>query len=247
MTEKGKKDMCNGEKTALGIELGSTRIKAVAIDAAHRPVASGDYTWAARYENGIWTYDLPDVWKGLKTALSAVEGKERVGVLGISGMMHGYLAFDENWQLLVPFRTWQNTITAPAAAELTESFGFNVPQRWSIAHLYQAVLNGEEHLPRLAHITTLAGYVHYMLTGVNAVGVGEASGIFPIDSDALDYDAVMVEKCNALLKAHGFARDVREVMPRVLTAGADAGWIIMKSSCKGCVFASERKVPKLPT
>ncbi|MBQ8611442.1 MAG: ATPase [Oscillospiraceae bacterium] len=217
--------MSTKEKTALGIELGSTRIKAVAIDAQHKPVTSGDFTWAARYENGIWTYDLPDVWKGLKTALSAVQDRENVGVLGISGMMHGYLAFDENWQLLVPFRTWQNTITAPAAAELTASFGFNVPQRWSIAHLYQAVLNGEEHLPRLAHITTLAGYVHYMLTGVNAVGVGEASGIFPIDSDTLDYDAAMVEKCNALLKAHGFEKDVRDVMPAVLAAGEDAGCI----------------------
>ncbi len=224
--------MSSKEKTVLGIELGSTRIKAVAIDENHRPVASGDHTWAARYENGIWTYDLPEVWQGLKTALTGVQGRENVGVLGISGMMHGYLAFDEEWNLLVPFRTWQNTITAAAAAELTESFGFNVPQRWSIAHLYQAVLNGEEHLPRLAHITTLAGYVHYMLTGVNAVGIGEASGIFPIDSETLDYDAVMVEKCNALLAAHGFAKDVREVMPKVLVAGEAAGVITAEGSAR---------------
>ena len=212
-------------KTVLGVELGSTRIKAVTIDSSHRPVSSGDHTWAARFENGVWTYDLPDVWQGLKNALSGVEGREEIAAMGISGMMHGYLAFDENWQLLVPFRTWQNTITGPAAAELTASFGFNVPQRWSIAHLYQAVLNGEEHLPRLAHITTLAGYVHYMLTGVNAVGIGEASGIFPIDSDTLDYDAGMLEKCNALLAAHGFAKKAQDVMPAVLPAGAAAGCI----------------------
>ena len=160
------------EKYALGIELGSTRIKAVTIDASHKPVSSGDYTWKSTFENGIWTYDLRQVWEGLRAALSGVQGREDIGALGISGMMHGYLAFDKDWNLLVPFRTWQNTVTGPAAAELTESFGFNIPQRWSVAHLYQAVLNGEEHLPQLAHITTLAGYVHYMLTGVNAVGIG---------------------------------------------------------------------------
>ena len=212
-------------KTVLGVELGSTRIKAATIDSSHRPVSSGDHTWAARFENGIWTYDLPDVWQGLKNALAGLEGRDGIAAMGISGMMHGYLAFDENWQLLVPFRTWQNTITGPAAAELTAAFGFNVPQRWSIAHLYQAVLNGEEHLPRLAHITTLAGYVHYMLTGVNAVGIGEASGIFPIDSDTLDYDAAMLEKCNALLAAHGFDKKAQDVMPAVLCAGTEAGRI----------------------
>ena len=143
--------------TYLGIELGSTRIKAVAIDDAHRSVSSGDYTWASHFENGIWTYDITKAWEGLKTALSAVEGREKVACAGISGMMHGYLAFDENWNLLVPFRTWQNTITGPAAAELTELFGFNIPQRWSIAHLYQAVLNGEEHISQISHITPLAG------------------------------------------------------------------------------------------
>ena len=183
----------------LGIELGSTRIKAVAIDEKHTPVSSGDYTWASSFENGIWTYDLDQVWTGLKTALSGVTCREDVKAAGISAMMHGYLAFDKEWNLLAPFRTWQNTITAQAAAELTELFGFNVPQRWSIAHLYQAVLNQEEHINRIAHITTLSGYVHYMLTGVNAIGVGEASGMFPIDSEILDYDKAMLAKFNALI------------------------------------------------
>ena len=146
--------------TYLGIELGSTRIKAVAIDEKYIPVSSGDYTWKSTYENGIWTYDLAEVWTGLKAALAGVENRESVQAMGISAMMHGYLAFDEDWNLLVPFRTWQNTITGQAAEELTALFGFNIPQRWSIAHLYQAILNGEEHSPQIAHITTLAGYVH---------------------------------------------------------------------------------------
>ena len=144
------------EKLCLGIELGSTRIKAVAVDGQHTPVSSGDYIWASSYENGVWTYSLDEVWKGLKTALSGVEHRETVCAMGISGMMHGYLAFDVDWNLLTPFRTWQNTITGQAAAELTALFGFNIPQRWSIAHLYQAILNEEPHVPQIAHITTLA-------------------------------------------------------------------------------------------
>lgn len=212
------------EKYALGIELGSTRIKAVTIDASYKPVSSGDYTWKSTFENGIWTYDLRQVWEGLRAALSGVQGREDIGALGISGMMHGYLAFDKDWNLLVPFRTWQNTVTGPAAAELTESFGFNIPQRWSVAHLYQAVLNGEEHLPQLAHITTLAGYVHYMLTGVNAIGIGEASGMFPIDSDTLTYDAGMLERFDAMVAAKGVSLpSLKELLPRALPAGAEAG------------------------
>ena len=209
--------------TYLGIELGSTRIKAVAVDEGFRPVSSGDYTWASRYENGVWTYGLEEVWTGLRAALSAVENRAEVAAAGVSAMMHGYLAFDRDWNLLVPFRTWQNTITGPAAAELTALFSFNVPQRWSVAHLYQAVLNGEEHVSRIAHITTLAGYVHYMLTGVNAVGVGEASGMFPIDSQALDYDRAMVEKFDALAAERNLPWRLEELLPRVLTAGQEAG------------------------
>ena len=210
-------------KTCLGIELGSTRIKAVAIDEAFQPTSSGDYTWASRYENGVWTYPLEEVWTGLKAALSQVEKREDVAATGVSAMMHGYLAFDKDWNLLTPFRTWQNTITGLAAAELTELFDFNIPQRWSIAHLYQAVLNGEEHVSRIAHLTTLAGYVHYMLTGVNAVGVGEASGMFPVDSAALDYDAEMLAKFDALSKVQGLPWKLRDLLPKVLTAGEPAG------------------------
>ena len=211
------------EKLCLGIELGSTRIKAVAVDGQHTPVSSGDYIWASSYENGVWTYSLDEVWKGLKATLSGVEHRETVCAMGISGMMHGYLAFDVDWNLLTPFRTWQNTITGQAAAELTALFGFNIPQRWSIAHLYQAILNEEPHVPQIAHITTLAGYVHYMLTGVNAVGVGEASGMFPINSEALDYDREMMEKFNGLVKSRDLPWTLADVLPRVLPAGADAG------------------------
>ena len=214
--------MNRGQMT-LGIELGSTRIKAVAIDGSHAPVSSGDYTWASSYENGAWTYSLDEVWTGLKAALSGVENRENVCAMGVSAMMHGYLPFDKDWNLLTPFRTWQNTITGPAAAELTTLFGFNIPQRWSIAHLYQAVLNEEEHVPQIAHITTLAGYVHYMLTGVNAIGVGEASGMFPIDSKTLDYDTEMLRKFNDLVVKRDLPWTLADILPRVLPAGADAG------------------------
>jgi len=218
-------------KKVLGIELGSTRIKAVALDSSHKPVSSGDYTWKSTYDNGIWTYDLDLVWEGLRAALSGVQDREDIMGLGISGMMHGYLAFDEAWNLLVPFRTWQNTITGPAAAELTESFGFNIPQRWSVAHLYQAVLNGEAHLPRLAHITTLAGYVHYMLTGINAIGIGEASGMFPIDPETLTYDASMAEKFDAMVAARGSVLPaLLSLLPEVLPAGSDAGKLTQEGS-----------------
>lgn len=211
------------KRTVLGIELGSTRIKAVTIDERHQPVSSGDCTWASRYENGVWTYGLEEVWSGLRTALAGIEDRESIAAMGVSAMMHGYLAFDRDWNLLTPFRTWQNTITGQAAAELTARFGFNIPQRWSIAHLYQAMLNGEEHVPRVAHITTLAGYVHYMLTGVNTLGVGDASGMFPIDSETCDYDAAMLEKFNALAAARGLPWTLEDVLPRVLVAGEDAG------------------------
>ncbi len=217
-------------RTCLGLELGSTRIKAVTIDSGFRPVSSGDYTWASTYENGIWTYSLDEVWTGLKAALSQVEDRDSIAAAGVSAMMHGYLAFDKDWDLLVPFRTWQNTITGQAAAELTGLFGFNIPQRWSIAHLYQAVLNGEDHVPQIAHITTLAGYIHYKLTGVNAVGVGEASGMFPIDSTALDYDAGMIGKFDALVKDRGLPWTLEDILPDVLPAGADAGALTEEGS-----------------
>ena len=207
----------------LGIEFGSTRIKAVAVDRACKPVSSGDFTWSSRYENGVWTYDLAQAVEGLRVVLEKMDDRVPIEAVGISGMMHGYLAFDKDWNLLTPFRTWQNTITARAAQELTELFGFNVPQRWSIAHLYQAVLNGEEHIPRVAHITTLAGYMHYLLTGVNAVGIGEASGIFPIDSQSLCYREGMLAKLEERLSNESLPWRVRDVLPQVLVAGEPAG------------------------
>lgn len=226
----------------LGIELGSTRIKAVAIDDKHTPVSSGDYTWASSYENNIWTYDIGEAWTGLKQALRGISDRESVTAMGISAMMHGYLAFDKDWNLLVPFRTWQNTITAQASAELTESFGFNIPQRWSIAHLYQAILNGEEHVPQIAHITTLAGYIHYMLTGVNAVGVGEASGMFPIDSTALDYDREMMVKFEEKVAPLGLPWKLADVLPKVLSAGEEAGTLTEE----GAALLDHLLVPGIP-
>ena len=211
------------EQTILGLELGSTRIKATAIDGRYQPVSSGDYTWKSSFENGIWTYGLDDVWTGLKAAISGIVHREQVAAMGVSAMMHGYLVFDKDWNLLVPFRTWQNTITAQAAGELTEAFHFNIPQRWSIAHLYQAVLNGEAHVPQIAHMTTLAGYVHYMLTGVNALGVGEASGMFPIDSETGDYDAAMLAKFDEMVASRHLPWRLEDLLPKVLTAGEKAG------------------------
>ena len=208
----------------LGIELGSTRIKAVLLDEAHKIVKSGDDTWKSSLENGIWTYHMDEVQTGLRAAIQNLGGMPgEISAMGVSGMMHGYLAFDKDWNLLAPFRTWQNTMTGEAAEALSAEFGFNVPQRWSIAHLYQAVLNGEEHVKSIAHITTLAGYVHYLLTGENVLGIGEASGMFPIDSEALSYDAAMLDKFDALIQKYDFSWSIRGILPKVLTAGAAAG------------------------
>ena len=216
----------------LGIELGSTRIKAVLIGADHAPIASGDHTWENRLENGVWTYHMDDVWSGIQNAYAAlkadVEAKygaklTKLAGLGISAMMHGYLPFDKDGSQLCEFRTWRNTMTGPAAEELTALLGFNNPQRWSIAHLYQAILNGEAHLPKLARLTTLAGHVHYMLTGKHVMGVGEASGMFPIDSETGTFDAEMVKKFNARIAGKGFGWTLETVLPEVLSAGEDAG------------------------
>lgn len=211
------------EPTYLGLELGSTRIKAITIDHCFQNIASGNSTWASTFENGIWTYPLEQVWPGMQKALSQLPGRENICAMGISAMMHGYLAFDRDWNLLVPFRTWQNTTTAQAAEELTKAFHFNIPQRWSVAHLYQAVLNGEPHVDKIAHITTLAGYVHYRLTGVNAVGIGEASGMFPIDSAQLCYDRKMLRILDGLLAEKDLPWKVEALLPEVLPAGKPAG------------------------
>ena len=231
-------------KTYLGLELGSTRIKAAAVDEEFHVASSGGYTWKSSFSGGVWTYDLDEAWRGVRAALEGIENRESVCCMGVSGMMHGYLAFDRNWNLLVPFRTWQNTMTGEAADELTRLFGFNVPQRWSIAHLYQAILNREDHVADIAHITTLAGYVHYCLTGENVLGVGEASGMFPIDEKTLDYDEEMLEKFAHLVDEYDFSWDVRDVLPRVLSAGECAGRLTAKGAerlggllLEGIVFA----------
>ena len=213
--------------TVLGIELGSTRIKAVLIDQRHLPIAQGDHEWENQLVNGIWTYSMEAVHSGLqhcfanlKADVKAKFGQElsTVGAIGVSAMMHGYLPFDKDGRQLAEFRTWRNTITGPAAEELTALFGFNIPQRWSIAHLYQAILNGEEHVKDIAFLTTLAGYIHWQLTGEKVMGVGEASGMFPIDSRKLDYDEDMLRKFKDLTGVQ-----LRQILPRVLTAGESGG------------------------
>jgi sugar (pentulose or hexulose) kinase len=221
-------------KTALGIELGSTRIKAVLIDANHAPLASGSFEWENQYENGVWTYSLEDVWKGLQESYRSLskEVAEKYGVtlttigaIGFSAMMHGYLVFDKNDQLLVPFRTWRNTITGAAAEKLTDLFQFNIPQRWSIAHLYQAILNQESHVKDICFQTTLAGYVHWKLTGRKVLGVGDASGMFPIDSRINAFDQRMIGLFNDQLSAESIAWKLEDIVPAVLVAGESAGTI----------------------
>lgn len=222
----------NLEKAVLGLELGSTRIKAVLIDENHQPIASGGYAWENTLENGIWTYRMDEVWKGLRGCYRDLaedverrygEKLRRIAAIGISGMMHGYLVFGKDGELLTPFRTWRNTITGQAAAELSEAFHFNIPQRWSIAHLYQAILNEEPHVKDIALLTTLSGYIHLRLTGRNAVGIGEASGMFPFDRKTGDFDPVQVKRFDALTANRGYPWKLREILPGVLPAGAEAG------------------------
>ncbi len=219
-------------KTALGIEFGSTRIKAVLIGEDHLPIASGSHEWENRYENGVWTYHMEDVWAGLQDSYRKLSAEvlekygvplKTVGAIGFSAMMHGYLPFDKDGNLLVPFRTWRNTITGQAAEKLTALFQFNIPQRWSIAHLYQAILNKEAHIGNISFLTTLEGYVHWKLTGQKVLGVGEASGMFPVDSQTNDYDESRIAQFNALLKAENIAWKLRDILPQSLVAGEAAG------------------------
>ena len=220
-------------KKILGIELGSTRIKAVMIDENAKVIAQGSHEWENKLENGYWTYSLEDVWTGLKDAYSDLcksFGKpiESLDSIGISAMMHGYLAFDKDDNLLVPFRTWRNTTTAQAAAELTEALSFNMPQRWSGSHFYQAVLNGEDHVQDVAFLTTLAGYVHWMLTGKKVLGIGDAAGMVPISGN--DYDLKRIEIYNSLLKKHGVDKNLYDLLPKAVLAGEDAGCLTEKGA-----------------
>ncbi|MBE5777300.1 MAG: ATPase [Clostridiales bacterium] len=226
-------------RAALGIELGSTRIKAVLIGEDHAPIASGDFTWENSLKNGVWTYDLQDAWAGIASAYAQLKKdvRERYGVtpgklaaIGISAMMHGYLPFDKEGRQLCEFRTWRNTMTGPAAEELTQLFDFNIPQRWSIAHLYQAMKNGEDHVKDIAHLTTLAGYIHWQLTGEKVMGVGEASGMFPIDSNTCHYDQAMLSAFDKKAKEMGYAWTLQDILPTVKNAGDDAGCLTEKGA-----------------
>ena len=229
MTEKIKEKIVNG-KTYLGIEFGSTRIKAVLIDDTYTPIATGSHQWANRLENGYWIYSLQDIHDGLQSCYADIKKdvKEKYGVtltdigaIGISGMMHGYMPFNESGSLLTPFRTWRNTTTERAANELTELFGFNIPQRWSIAHLYQAILDNEKHVGDISYITTLAVYIHCQLTGVFAAGVGEASGMFP--TSGIGYNSEMLEKFRQLTAKMKYKWDIEDILPKVMNAGERCG------------------------
>ena len=226
------KEAISAGRAVLGIEFGSTRIKAVLIDEDKSPVASGSYDWENQYVDHIWTYSMEEIHKGLQGCYSALvkDVEEQYGVkltklaaMGVSAMMHGYLAFDKDDHLLVPFRTWRNTITGEASEKLTELFSYHIPQRWSIAHLYQAVLNGEEHVKDVRFITTLAGYIHWKLTGQKVIGSGDAAGMFPIDIETKDYNSRMLDQFDTLVAENAYPWKIREILPKVLLAGEDAG------------------------
>ena len=228
-------------KTVVGIEFGSTRIKAVLTDMDHNVIAQGGHTWENRLENGIWTYSLDDIWSGLQDCYSKLKedvkekyGEEltTVGAMGFSAMMHGYMAFDKDGKLLVPFRTWRNSITQEASEKLTDLFGYHIPQRWSIAHLYQAILNGEEHVKDIAFVTTLAGYIHWQMTGEKVIGIGDGSGMFPIDSSIKDYNQKMLDQFDELIADKNLPWKIRDILPKNLVAGQKAGTLTSEGASK---------------
>ncbi|GIQ69083.1 ATPase [Xylanibacillus composti] len=247
-----KEAIINGD-TSLGIELGSTRIKAVLIDRHFQTIASGSYEWENQLKGGYWTYDQADMITGLQSAYREMkrEVNKRYGVtlrtigsIGFSAMMHGYMAFDSKGELLVPFRTWRNATTGAAARKLTELFGFNIPERWSIAHLYQAILNEEEHVPRIDYVTTLAGYVHWLLTGNKAIGVGDASGIFPIDEATHNYHPSMIQQFDALIAEKGYPWKLEDILPSVYLSGQQAG--VLTESGVGILDPDRDLAPGIP-
>ncbi|MDR4219839.1 FGGY-family carbohydrate kinase [Priestia megaterium] len=231
-TQESIKQAIAKGKTSLGIELGSTRIKAVLINENFETIASGSYEWENLLEGGFWTYNLLDIITGLQSAYREMKQEvERsygitirtVGSIGVSAMMHGYMAFDKTGELLVPFRTWRNATTSAAVKELTEHFQFNIPERWSIAHLYQAIINQEKHLPRIDYMTTLAGYIHWLLTGSKALGIGDASGMFPIDERTQNYSEAMMKQFDDLISHKGYPWQLSDILPAVHTSGEQAG------------------------
>ena len=240
MTEKAKATIESG-KAVLGIEFGSTRIKAVLIDENNNPIAQGSHEWENQLVNGLWTYSLEAIWFGvqdcyrdLRANVQAQYGVEltELAAIGVSAMMHGYMPFDKNAEILVPFRTWRNTNTGKAAAELSELFVYNIPLRWSISHLYQAILNEEPHVKDIDYLTTLAGYIHWQLTGEKVLGVGDASGMLPIDPATKDYSAEMVEKFDNLVAPKGFPWKLLDIMPKVLVAGEKSGCLTAEGAMR---------------
>lgn len=229
--EANKSTIVNG-KAVLGIELGSTRIKAVLVNEKNQPIASGSHEWENQLVNNIWTYSEEAIWTGIQESyqdmVKDVKGKygvpvKKLAAIGFSAMMHGYMPFNEAGELLVPFRTWRNTMTEKASEELTELFQYHIPQRWSIAHLYQAMLNQEPHVKDITFMTTLEGYVHWKLTGEKVLGVGEGSGMFPIDMEIKNYDPKCLEAFDKLAAPYGFPWKLEEILPKVLLAGEEAG------------------------
>jgi len=227
------------KQTALGIEFGSTRIKAQLIDDKHMPIASGSFEWENQLVDGIWTYSLQYIETGLASCFADLKkdfkskyGQEltSVGAIGVSAMMHGYFPLDKDGNMLTEFRTWRNTFTEQAADELSSLFNFNLPQRWSIVHLYHAILNNEEHLPKLAHLSTLAGYIQWRLTGNHVMGFGEASGVFPMDYEKLDYDETMLDKFDNLIKPYNLPWEIRDILPNHLLAGEVSGYLTKDGS-----------------
>jgi len=231
--QKSQNDYERG-KMMLGIEFGSTRIKAVLIDQNHAPIVSGSHEWENQYENDVWTYSTENIWAGLQDCYSKLAEAftqkfqrplKTVSAIGFSGMMHGYMPFGKDGDLLAPFRTWRNTTTGQAAEQLTELFQFNIPQRWSIAHLYQAILNEETHVGNICYFTTLAGYVHWKLTGQKVLGIGDASGMFPIDASSQNYDRRMIELFDSKVADKNYSWRLEEILPRVLMAGEPGGFL----------------------
>ncbi|MBQ0084861.1 MAG: FGGY-family carbohydrate kinase [Prevotella sp.] len=235
------KEIIQSGKAVLGIEFGSTRIKAVLIDDENKPIAQGSHTWENQLIDNLWTYSIDDVWSGLQICYSSLRDdvKKQYGVeienlaaIGISAMMHGYMAFNEEEKILVPFRTWRNTNTGKAASELSKLFNFNIPLRWSISHLYQCILEGNDHVKDIKYLTTLSGYIHWQLTGCKVLGIGDASGMLPIDSTTKDYSASMVEKFNNLIAPKGYGWTLQEILPKVLAAGEDAGMLTAEGAAR---------------
>ncbi len=233
-----KETIQNG-KAILGIEFGSTRIKAVLIDGDNNPIAQGSHTWENQLENGLWTYSIKAIWEGLQDCYASLREDvrrqygvevERLGAIGISAMMHGYMAFDKDQEILVPFRTWRNTNTGKAAAKLSDLFHFNIPLRWSISHLYQCILDDESHVKAIDYLATLDAYIHWQLTGKRVTGIGDASGMLPIDPDTKDYDEAMVKKFDALMASKGYPWALRDILPKVLVAGQEAGKLTEKGA-----------------